>query len=54
MSARLGRVFVSPLDLNIERGEIEVPYKPVIRYATPVFDKENKAKGIVITNVFVN
>ena len=46
-----GELMVSPLDLNVERGEIEVPHKPVIRYATPVwFDGE--PAGIVIVNVF--
>ena len=34
-----GEVFVSPLDLNIEQGEIEQPLKPMIRFATPVFDR---------------
>lgn len=29
-------VFVSDFDLNVEHGEIEDPWKPVIRFATPV------------------
>jgi methyl-accepting chemotaxis protein len=44
-------VYVSPLDLNQEWGKIEVPFRPVIRYAVPVFDKKGANKGIVITNV---
>lgn len=47
-----GEVFVSPLDLNREYGIIERPYKPVIRYATPVFDSLGQPRGIVITNIF--
>jgi signal transduction histidine kinase len=45
-------VFVSPFDLNEERGRIEVPYKPVIRVATPVFDKSDRRtmRGIVVLN----
>ncbi|MCP4639099.1 MAG: PAS domain S-box protein [bacterium] len=43
-------VFVSPLDLNIERGEVEVPHKPMIRLGTPVFDKGGTKRGIVIVN----
>jgi two-component system, NarL family, sensor histidine kinase EvgS len=31
-------IFVSPFDLNIEHNKLEIPYKPMIRYATPVFD----------------
>ncbi len=44
-------MFVSPLELNQEQGKIEVPHKPVIRYAIPVFYPEQHQAGIVITNV---
>jgi HAMP domain-containing protein len=47
------RVFVSPLDLNREMGKIEVPHKPVIRYAVTVYDNNQKA-GIVIMNIDAN
>lgn len=33
-----GQVYVSPMDLNVEQGQIERPLVPVIRYATPVVD----------------
>src|SRR5262249_56838645 len=45
-----GQVFVSPLDLNVERDESERPLKPMIRFATPVFDRQGAKKGIVILN----
>ena len=45
-----GQVFVSPLDLNIERGAIEQPLKPMIRLATPVFDSAGDKRGIVLIN----
>ncbi|HAX74455.1 MAG TPA: hypothetical protein DCY88_01105 [Cyanobacteria bacterium UBA11372] len=45
-----GEIFVSPLDLNVERGKIEQPLKPMIRFATPVFDSEGKKQGIVVLN----
>jgi HAMP domain-containing protein len=48
------RVFVSPLDLNREMEKIEVPHKPVIRYAVNVYDKNNQKTGIVIMNVDAN
>ena len=47
-----GEVFVSPMDLNREYGEIEVPHQPVIRYATPVFDEAGNRRGIVVSNIF--
>jgi len=43
-------IFVSPLDLNIEEGKIEQPLKPVIRFGTPVYDKEGRKRGIVLLN----
>ena len=56
-----GDVFVSPLDLNIERGAVEnrgsednPEYVPVIRYATPVKDKLGMKKGIVLTNIYAD
>jgi methyl-accepting chemotaxis protein len=47
-----GNLYTSPLDLNQERGQIERPFKPVIRYATPVVDATGKKRGIVIANIF--
>jgi len=49
-----GEVYVSPVNLNQERGEIETPFKPVIRYATPVADAAGEKQGVVIANVFAN
>ena len=45
-----GEVYVSPLDLNIERGRIEEPPKPVLRIGTPVFGKGGHKIGIVVLN----
>jgi hypothetical protein len=47
-----GQVFVSPLDLNIERGQIEQPPKPMIRFGTPVAYTEGRKRGIVLLNYF--
>ncbi len=43
-------VFISPLDLNIERGEIERPLKPMIRFGMPVFGSDGRKRGIVLLN----
>ena len=45
-----GEIFVSPLDLNIEHGHVEKPLKPMIRFGTPIFDREGKKRGIIIFN----
>jgi PAS domain S-box-containing protein len=49
-----GSIFVSPFDLNVERGEIETPLKPMIRFATPVFDCGSNKIGLVILNYLGN
>jgi len=48
------KAYVSPMDLNIERGQVEVPDKPVVRYATPVINSHGKSKGIVIINIYAS
>lgn len=47
-----GQVYVSPLDLNIERGEVERPERPVIRFATPIVDGKGTKRGILIVNLY--
>ena len=41
-----GEVFVSPLDLNIEQGKVEEPYKPMIRFGTPVLTMRVSSEGL--------
>jgi len=47
-----GEVFVSPFDLNIEQGKIEMPVKPMIRFGVPVFDETGQKRGVVLLNYF--
>jgi len=45
-----GEIYVSPLDLNVERGEIELPPRPVVRLATPVLAASNRARALIVLN----
>ncbi|MBV2108258.1 MAG: cache domain-containing protein, partial [Candidatus Thiodiazotropha sp. (ex Ctena orbiculata)] len=45
-----GEIYLSPLDLNIEEGEIERPYKPVMRFAVPIYVADQEKKGILVLN----
>lgn len=47
-----GEVYISQLDLNIEHGEIEKPLKPIIRFGTPIFDKNGQKRGVIVLNYF--
>ncbi len=46
-----GEVYVSPMDLNMEHGKIEIPWKPVVRIGTPVYDKDGEKQGVVILSL---
>jgi len=52
ISLKRGEIYISPLDLNIEYGKVEQPFKPMIRIATPFFSKNGEKKGIVLLNYF--
>ena len=45
-----GEFYFSRFDLNIEHGQIELPYRPMLRVAQPVFDDESNKRGIAIIN----
>src|SRR5262249_38236588 len=40
--------------LNVERGRIERPLKPMIRFATPAFDRHGAKRGIIVLNYLGN
>jgi PAS domain S-box-containing protein len=44
-------IYVSPVDLNQEKGVIEVPHVPTLRVAAPIFSEGGRPFGIVIINV---
>ncbi len=52
MKLSKNQIYASPIDLNIERGKIEIPYVPVIRLATPLFNSIGEKKGILILNMY--
>ncbi len=51
MNLAKGELYVSELDLNVEDGEIQVPYVPTIRLATPVYSPEG-VEGVIVMNIF--
>lgn len=44
------QIYVSPLDLNVENGAVELPPKPMIRVGTPVFDRAGHKRGLLVLN----
>lgn len=50
MRLEASQIYVSPLDLNVERDQLEKPYKPTLRVATPILNAAGKKRGIVVLN----
>ncbi len=48
------QIYISPFDLNIEHGKIQIPLKPVIRFGTPVFNSKGDKVGVLILNYLGN
>lgn len=46
----LGQIHVSSLDLNIEHGALEIPYKPTLRFTTPLKDAYGNRAGVLVIN----
>lgn len=51
MGLKPGQIYISPLDLNVEGGKVDLPHKPVLRIATPVADRLGHPRGIVVLNI---
>ncbi len=49
-----GQIYVSPMDLNIEHGKVELPYRGVVRYAARVRGTDGEARGLVVINVYAD
>ena len=45
-----GEFFISPLDLNVERGQVEFPLNPTIRIGVPIISDEDVKQGILLLN----
>lgn len=46
-----GQVYVSPLNLNRETGQISAPHTPVVRFAVPIFDPAGTRQGMVVVSM---
>jgi putative methionine-R-sulfoxide reductase with GAF domain len=49
----VGEVYVSPLDLSVADNKIEIPYKPIIRFGTPVVIN-SQTKGVILVNMYAD
>ena len=42
-------IYLSKIDLNVENNEVEMPYKPVVRFVMPIY-QEKTMWGLVVIN----
>ncbi len=45
-----GEIYISPMDLTEEKGVIQRPYKPSMRFATPIINQNGEREGILVIN----
>lgn len=50
LAVKPGDIYISPLNLNREEGQVERPLNPVIRFGTTVADRDGRKIGGVIFN----
>ncbi|MCE9682503.1 ATP-binding protein [Halomonas alkalisoli] len=51
MRLRPGEIYMSPVDLNEEHGEVELPERPVVRLATPLAGEGEEKAGLLVVNL---
>ncbi len=51
MALAPGQIYISPFDLNLEHCEIERPFKPTLRFASPVKGPGGDKQGVVVLNL---
>ncbi|WP_426612737.1 PAS domain S-box protein [Bradyrhizobium sp. McL0616] len=45
------QVYVSPVDLNVDNGAIQMPYVPTLRVAGTLYGSDHRLFGVVVVNV---
>ncbi|MDH4262253.1 MAG: ATP-binding protein [Spirochaetia bacterium] len=46
-----GGIFVSNVELNQNRGKVEIPYRPVVRFATVLYNQFDAPSGILLIRI---
>ncbi|MES9833932.1 MAG: hypothetical protein ABW139_16975 [Candidatus Thiodiazotropha sp. DIVDIV] len=54
LTLEAGDIYASPIDLNVERGEVERPYKPMVRLVTPLVDEKGEIKALLVVNALAS
>lgn len=49
-SLTAGDIYISQFDLNVEYGAVELPIKPMLRFATPIYSNDSVFIGVGVIN----
>ena len=49
-----GQIYISAPYLNQEKGKIVIPHQPVMRLATPIFNRVDELRGILVVNFLMS
>lgn len=49
-----GNFYISDLNLNVENNEVIKPYVPILRYSTPIVDKNNQTRAIFVSSFYAD
>jgi hypothetical protein len=47
-------IYASPIDLNVEQGEIELPFKPMLRLVRPLQDESGEISALLVINALAS
>ncbi len=53
-SLNLGEIYVSPMDLGVEENRLVIPFKPTIRFGTPILDDSGRKNGVILFDYLAN
>lgn len=54
LALKPGQIYVSPMDLNVEHGQVELPCRGVVRYAARVRGSDGRGYGLVVINLYAD
>ncbi|SHJ37089.1 PAS domain S-box-containing protein [Malonomonas rubra DSM 5091] len=43
-------IYISALDLNMENGRVELPFKPMLRLTAQITDQQGEVQGLIVLN----
>ncbi len=46
-----GEIYLSAMDLNVENGQIQTPYKPMLRVVLPIVPEQQENSGFLVLNL---